>query len=844
MTAPVWNTSPGSIGIFPGSIPITFQFSASASLPATTVTYMLLSGSLPPGLSLSALGLLTGDTAVLSTQTIYNFAIRATDNLSRLQDRTFSITIAHAASPIFTTPPGQLLNTLDSIWTEFQVTYNNPMSTNPIIITVQQGTLPPGLEINETGLIRGYPNPPLTQITYETVVTYATEATSSGNYLNVVSTAGFLVGRAIVFTGTGFSTIVPGVTYYVQSVINGTQITLSGSQYGPVYVLTNGSGFLTATLPNIAIGEPTIRTYTFSLALTSPLGNAMQSYYITVINQNTPTGQGGPGFPPNTRTPTILNTRPASYNIASDPALYSYYVLPPNGNGVTYPTTQQAYIGQIPNKEFFSFQMLGHDFDGNTLRYSYIDLPPGLTGDPNTGWITGVPLVPADSITLYSFGAVVAKANLNTYIISPTFNFSLLISAEITGDIIWITPSNLGQISNATVSTLQVKATCDVELEYEIISGELPPNLVLQPNGEIAGMVAFQPKDVLAAPGSISTYTFTINAYAANPNYLPVVQSSQTFTLNVYQEFAQPTDTLYITAAPPLNQRYVLEGLLNNTTIIPPAAIYRPTDPNFGVATTVTYMHAYGIYASDFDQYVAAVTNNHYWRYITLGQIKTAVATDINDNVIYEVVYSEVIDNLVNPKGVSISKVIEWPRPIDLFLGPWYTSVVNIYTSYIFPDSESQPTYYTSLTSGTAQTLYPNSLPNMRKQVGDVLGQEYDSNVLPLWMTSQQENGGTLGFIPAWVICYTKPGFSKQIAQNIQTLWVNKVNEPYALNQINFEIDRFTVDKTPTYDYNNTLNPPAWTDLPSGTPVPNPTNSQDFYVLFPRKTILPNHTQY
>jgi len=314
----------------------------------------------------------------------------------------------------------------------------------------------------------------------------------------------------------------------------------------------------------------------------------------------------------------------------------------------------------------------------------------------------------------------------------------------------------------------------------------------------------------------------------------------QTFTLNVYQEFAQPTDTLYITAAPPLYQHYILDQLLTSTTIIPPQAVYRPNDPNFGVATNVTYMHAYGIYASDFDQYVAAVTQNHYWRYLTLGQINTAVAKDSDGNVIYEVVYSEVIDNLVNPEGVSVSESIEWPRPINLFLGPWYASVTDIYASYIFPDSDGQPTYYTSLDPGHVQELYPNSLPNMRERVGQVLGQVYDSNVLPLWMTSQQSNGSTLGFTPAWVICYTKPGYSQQIAQNIQTLWVNELNQPYVLNQINFEIDRFTVDKALTYDYNNTLVPPAFTDLPSGTPVPNPLNSKDFYVLFPRKTILPN----
>ena len=62
------------------------------------------------------------------------------------------------------------------------------------------------------------------------------------------------------------------------------------------------------------------------------------------------------------------------------------------------------------------------------------------------------------------------------------------------------------------------------------------------------------------------------------------------------------------------------------------------------------------------------------------------------------------------------------------------------------------------------------------------------------------------------------------------------------LNQINFEIDRFSVDKSITYNYNPITM--IWDDLPSATPAPDPIDSEDFYVLFPRKTILPDETEY
>ena len=83
-----------------------------------------------------------------------------------------------------------------------------------------------------------------------------------------------------------------------------------------------------------------------------------------------------------------------------------------------------------------------------------------------------------------------------------------------------------------------------------------------------------------------------------------------------------------------------------------------------------------------------------------------------------------------------------------------------------------------------------------------------------------------------------------EVKNNIKTLWKDPLGNVYTLNTINFQIDRFSVDKSATYDYDNNLNPPEWTSLPSATPAPNPLDSQDFYVLFPRRTILPDETQY
>jgi hypothetical protein len=593
---------------------------------------------------------------------------------------------------------------------------------------------------------------------------------------------------------------------------------------------------MTVTLPNIAVGQPTVQTYSFTLKLESLLGSDLESYSITVANQNSPERSGGPK-PENSRTPTIYNTRPPTYLITEDTTYFGYYVLPPDSQGLTYSPTENAFIGKIASDNEFSFKVIGKDFDDNVLVYSFADLPLGLTGDTSTGWIIGNPIIADNSISEFSFSVAVNKAS-NPSIISPFFNFSFIITNDIVGDVVWITPANLGQIENSTLSTLSVLAESDVVLEYRLIGGSLPPNLTLTSDGNISGTVAYQPTNVLLGQGSETTFTFTIQAFS--PLFDPVVQSSRTFTLTVTQEYIQPTDTLYIKCSPSIQDRNLIRTLLESEQLIPNDYLYRPEDSNFGKATNVTYVHAYGIYANDLDAYVAAIQDkNHYWRNITLGSINTAVAKNDQGEIIYEVVYSSVIDNLINPSGVSVSKEIYWPRFIDLNLGPWYTSVTDIFTSYIFGEDTVSGTkeFYTSLSPGFARLLYPNSLYNMRTRVADELGQEYNSRLLPLWMTSQQENGSTLGYTQAWVICYTKPGFANAIKDNIDAQW------PYTLNQINFRIDRFSVDKSATYDYDNNLTPPAWTGLPSAQPVPDPLDSKDFYVLFPRQTILPDETQ-
>jgi len=849
LAQPIWNTPAGSLGIYPSLIPMTLQLSATPVSPATSLSYAVVAGTLPNGLNITETGLIYGTPSIVAQDISSSFNVRVTDNNGVIRDRTFTMIVSGSAVPTFTIPEGTIINTLDSIWIEYPITFSNPISSNQVTIRLSQGVLPPGLEINDSGLIRGYCSAPIIDISYLQADTATTEI--NNNVLTALTTTGFRENRAITFGETIFGGLNPGQTYYVKSVLNSTQYTISETINGPEQELIDGTGFMDTVLPTITVGQPTRKNYNFSLVLESNYGNDTASYNIIVTNQNMPTGQGGPGYLANTRIPTIYNTRPPIF----DTAILStagYYLMPQNSNGITYSTTQNAYIGELVSGSDFTFRILGHDFDDNPLTYYYVGLPLGLVGDSTTGWITGTPVISDFNISTFSFQVYVSKTN-NVTITSPTIGFSFKVANQLNDIVDWVTDTNLGIVYNGSVSILKVEALADVELTYRLTDGSLPPNLTLLSNGEITGQIAWQPSIYELQQSDQSTFTFTIEAFSA---VFPSITGTKTFSVTVIQEFTTPSDVLYIQARLSEVDRELLRTLLFNDTLIPPNYLYRPSDSRFGKATNIIYAHAYGIDASSFDEYVTAVTRNHYWRNLTLGSLSTAVAKDNNGNVIYEVVYSNIIDNLINPQGVSINQEITWPRKINLYKGPWYTSVTNIFTSYIFANPDTgDPTYYTSLTPGYVRTLYPNSLPNMRDRVGEVLGVQENYRLLPQWMISQQANGNTLGFTPAWVICYCKPGFvtdtngnqvsyATQIKNNIENNWLSPAGQLITLNQINFQIDRFTVDKSSTYNYDNNIVPPAWLTYPSADPVPNPINSKDFYVLFPRQTILPNDPQY
>lgn len=697
MSTPVWITPPGSLGTIPEGVFYAIPLAATADVP---VYYKLIAGRLPLGMFIDETGILSGNPAAKSYSegiplpvagdTISQFAVRAYTETNQLADRTFTITVTGQNTVTWVTPAGSIGTYYDGNQiTDLQLQYLDADIYAKPVVTLINGSLPPGLTLSTSGVISGYIKP------------------------------------AIAIDAT------PGYSYA------GTQ----GYSQFP-YDFTTIS---------------TTTNYEFTVRVTNGQSSDTRTFDILVYALDTMTADNS--------------------QLTADNTFVTADVTPQVPPIITTPT---GSIGSVRSDNFFAFQFTGIDFNYNAFQFiATTSLPPGLTLDPNSGWLYGY--IPASGIlnTVYSF-SLIAQETTNTSVVSGSYTFNLTITGPVGSDVTWLTPNNLGSIFNGSTSTFYVAAvnSSGLTLTYQLLSGSnsrLPQGLQLLPSGNIAGRVSF---DTFAVDNGSTTFDATTNS---NTTVLPkvttfdmvctftvlvtstngVIYATNTFSITVIREYQMPYNNLYIQAMPPEQDRYLLNNLLQNTSIFPPALIYRNDDPNFGVATRVIYEHAYGLTAATQEEYLSSLVLNHYWKNLTLGEIKTAQAVDpVTGKIVYEVVYSEVVDNLVNNKDQSADKSVNLPFTIE----------------------------------NDIATVYPNALVDMRTQVIDVVGQE--SNLLPLWMLSKQANGQVLGFTPAWIIAYTNPGQSGQVAYNITTQFGNQ------LNLVDFEVDRYELDCLLTKNWN------------------------------------------
>jgi hypothetical protein len=825
MAQPVWITPEGSLGTIPEGVfyqlamladtDIVASVTCTATSAATNRITCNSTASIYPGLNVVFGG--TQGTVFGGINALTRYFVLAVHNSTE-----FSLTATE-----FTTTPIALTNATGIMAADFN---------QHIYFNLQAGQLPAGIQVADNGLIvgtpkavasiQGVPSPVNRDVTSKfTVRAYTLKYV--GNNLVVDR----IRDRTFSLTVSGPNPpafITPSglvAQYYDGSLVDNLQIQytdpdpiatvvarIAGGSL-PQGLSMSSSGLITGFIDPLSQNETEAGfsrdeqgydEYSFDFSTKSVNSN----YEFTVeIND---------GVYSNLRTFSIYvyskNMMTAdNVEVTADNTFVTADVTPVRAPVITNP---QGSIGSVRNDNWFAYQFLGYDLDGDQIDFELIfdtgdsSGIPGLTLDQNSGWLYGY--IPAMGLTenTYNFGVRVSK-DINPLSFNEYY-YSLTITGDISTGVTWLTNANLGTINNGATSTLYVAAevVSGIPLQYQLLSGStssLPQGLQLLPSGNIAGRVSFDTFaldlgtttfDVTMNDLSISTvdtettfdmtHTFTVQAFSVNG----LVSVSKEFSITVVRAYNAPYDNLYVQAMPPENDRALIQGLLQNADIFQPDLLYRADDPNFGRANNVIYYHAFGLTASTYEDYVSSLYENHYWKTVVLGEINVAQARNANDEVIYEVVYSRVVDNLLNNNGMSVSKSVTLPYPIDV-------------------DT-------TEIT-----TVYPNSLINMRDQVIDTVGQA--GTILPLWMTSKQANGRVLGFVPAWPIAYTKPGKGEQLAYYIRTQFGER------LNLIDFEIDRYELDRLLSKNWDPVSD--AWIPEPAETtfdldaeyqlPIPN-----------------------
>ena len=90
---PVWSTTSGSLGLIYDYARSSTTFTLLATdADNQNLTYSLVSGSLPTGMSINSGGVISGTATAVASDTTYAFTIRAMDTANNYADRSFSIT--------------------------------------------------------------------------------------------------------------------------------------------------------------------------------------------------------------------------------------------------------------------------------------------------------------------------------------------------------------------------------------------------------------------------------------------------------------------------------------------------------------------------------------------------------------------------------------------------------------------------------------------------------------------------------------------------------------------------------------------------------------------------------
>lgn len=504
------------ITVSPGSLPngtvgIGYSQGVSAAGGTSPYSYGLSAGSLPPGLTLSGSGLLSGSPTLDGT---YSFTVTATDAYGCTGSTAYVVTIG--TCPTITISPSSLANGLVS--TPYSATLLASGGTAPHTFAVTAGSLPAGMTLSGGGSLAGTPT---ASGTYSFTVT-ATDnigCTGSRSYSFTICATMTLSSLVDGTVGTAYSqTIVGGggTLPYSFALISGSLpagLTLASS--GVVSGTPSGSGLfaftvqatdangctgsesysLTMSCPTITLSPASLPSATSGSGYTQTIlasgGSAPYSY--SVLSGSLPPGLSLSGVGVLAGTPTLVGSY--SFTVHAIDA-FGCQGTRAYSSSVDCPAITVA-PGSIPNGTVGSAYNQTITASGGSSPYTYTvtsgSLPSGLSL-ATSGSLFGTPNASGSS----SFTITATDAQ------GCTASQSYTVSIDC--PVISLTPASLpnGSFASPYAQTV-LGAGGNSPYSFAITFGALPPGISLSGTGVLSG-----------TPSTTGAFSFTVTGTDAN----------------------------------------------------------------------------------------------------------------------------------------------------------------------------------------------------------------------------------------------------------------------------------------------------------------------------------------
>ena len=306
------NVSAPTLAITPTSLPtpvigVAYSQALGTSGGTAPYTYVVSGGSLPPGISVSSGGSVSGSATTPGT---FNFTVRSTDSSTGTgapfsTTRTYSVTVS---PPTIAVAPATLPN--PTVGAAYSQTVSASGGTAPYMFAVTAGATPAGVVLSAAGVLSGTP-------TAAGTFNFTVTATDNGGFTGSRAYTFTVAAPAIAIAPASLANAVAGQAY-------SSTVTASGGTAPYAFAFTAGSLPSGMTLSSTGV-----------LSGTSTMAG---TFNFTVSATDSSTGAGAP----------FSGSRAYSLTVAAPSVIIAPATLPNPTVGAAYSRTVTASGGTAP----------------------------------------------------------------------------------------------------------------------------------------------------------------------------------------------------------------------------------------------------------------------------------------------------------------------------------------------------------------------------------------------------------------------------------------------------------------------------------------------------------------